>query len=191
MLHSWSLVFTNLLNLLPGVWANRQERTCAAPGEHAFCCLSLTIWFSRHAIVKATFLFQPAKTIGSYSFWYQDLMIIHSNFKILREIILISGSDRQTDQRNSLVIKRWNRNPVMWKLCHWPFECFCGLVSSTSTSTLLSVLVVLRLLATWVLQWSQKNLWSRDLVTSSHETEGGCQACYACTRTMYYAICMH
>jgi len=114
-------LFQTFRILYPGVWADRQERTCAAP-----------------------------------------------------------GSDRQTDQRNCLVIKRWNRNPVMWKLCHWPSECFCGLVSSTSTSTLLlPVLVVLMYSAKIAVHMSaseepRKNLWSRDLVTSSHETECGC-----------------
>ena len=104
--------------------------------------LSYVIWFSRHAIVWLRFYF---------SLYFQDLIhfdfriwwLFIFNFKMWWEFILISGSDRQTDQRNCLVIKQWNRNPVMWKLCHWPSERLCGLVSSTSTSTLLSVLVVL------------------------------------------------
>ena len=127
------------------------------------------------------------------------------NFKMWWEFILISGSDRQTDQRNCLVIKQWNRNPVMWKLCHWPSERLCGLVSSTSTSTLLSVLVVLILCYyCWPHECfsgakktcDQEILWrpamkqnvAARLVMHALEL---CIMQYACIRTVDYALCMH
>ena len=57
MLHSWDPVLTDLRNILPGVWADRQERTCAAPGEHAFWCLILCYLIFTTCNCLAAFLF--------------------------------------------------------------------------------------------------------------------------------------